>query len=86
MDDDQIRGRIEELEAEERTLRADESTHAGHEGDPRLRADADRLAAIGVELHQLWDLLRQRKALRAAGSDPDGARLRDGKTVENYLG
>src|SRR5215472_13534136 len=32
-----------------------------------------RLEAIKVELDQCWDLLRQRRALRDAGQDPDRA-------------
>ena len=48
--------------------------------------DAGRLAAIKVELDQLWDLLRQRRALRDAGRNPDDARMRDAGTVERYLG
>ncbi len=84
MDDDQIRARIEALEDEERRLRADEATAAEH--DPEgLAADRDRLAAVKVELDQLWDLLRQREALRRAGQDPDSASMRDAGTVEDYL-
>ena len=86
MDDEEIQGRIEALETEERALRRDEGRYAGHDEDPRLRADADRLEAIRVELDRLWDLLRQRRALRASGNDPDGAAIRDAKTVEGYLG
>ena len=48
--------------------------------------DAGRLAEIKVELDQLWDLLRQRRALRDAGRNPDDARMRDAGTVERYLG
>jgi Protein of unknown function (DUF2630) len=33
--------------------------------------DRDRLAKIKVELDQCWDLLRQRRALREFGRDPD---------------
>ena len=87
MTDEQARARIEELEAEERRLRRDEGVvgeHAG--GRDRLAADARRLSEIQVELGRLWDYLRQRRALRDAGDDPDGARLRDSGTVEGYLG
>jgi len=35
-------------------------------------------------LDELWDLLRQRRALRSAGQDPDVATLRDESTVERY--
>jgi hypothetical protein len=38
-----------------------------------------------VELDRCWDLLRQRRARRAAGQDPDEAEVRDESTVERYL-
>ena len=38
-----------------------------------------------VELDRLWDYLRQRRALRGAGHDPDEARMRDAGTVADYL-
>jgi Protein of unknown function (DUF2630) len=82
MDDDAIQSRIDTLEQEEARLRKDEE---GASLDA-LPADRERLAAIKVELDQLWDLLRQRRALRSAGRDPDDARLRDANTVEKYLG
>jgi len=37
-----------------------------------------------VELDQCWDLLRQRRALREFGRDPDQAKVRPPKVVENY--
>jgi len=37
-------------------------------------------------LDQCWDLLRQRRAKREFGLDPDEARVRDEKTVEGYTG
>jgi hypothetical protein len=43
------------------------------------------LQAVEVELDRCWDLLRQRRALREAGSDPDAAHARDANTVEGYL-
>ena len=43
-----------------------------------------RLARLEVELDQCWDLLRQRRARRAAGEDPSGAQPRDENTVEHY--
>ena len=36
--------------------------------------DRGRLAKIKVELDQCWDLLRQRRALREFGRDPDQAK------------
>lgn len=86
MDDAEIRNRIEALEGEERKLRAEEGA-AAETGHPEvIQRDADRLAAIKVELDQLWDLLRRREAARRAGNDPDEQQLRSEGTVEGYLG
>jgi hypothetical protein len=84
--DEQVQARIEALEAEERSLRRDESEAAEARGSDRIAADAQRLETLRVELDQLWDYLRQRRALRDAGQDPDGAQMRDPGTVERYLG
>lgn len=78
MDDAHIRQRIEDLVAEEHRLWDDEA--AGGSSDE----DAARLAQVKVTLDELWDLLRQRRALREAGQDPEAARLRDAETVEHY--
>ena len=86
MDDAQIEARIDALEQEEKTLRRDEESQAERGRTDQVGEDAGRLAAIKVELDQLWDLLRQRRALRSAGRDPDEARMRDADTVERYLG
>ena len=86
MDDDHIRDRIEALEAEEKKLRAQEADAAETGHDDVIAADAQRLAEIRIQLDQLWDLLRQRKAKRNAGEDPESATLRDPGTVEDYLG
>ena len=43
-----------------------------------------RLARIGVELDRCWDLLRQRRALREFGRNPDEAEVRPADVVENY--
>ena len=86
MDDEAIQARIDALEQEERRLRSDEEASAEAGRTDAVSIDAGRLAAIKVELDQLWDLLRQRRALRSAGRNPDDARLRDSETVERYLG
>jgi hypothetical protein len=86
LDDEQVQARIEELEQEQRRLRRDESEAADVEGQARVAADAERLEAVRIELDQLWDYLRQRRALRDAGQDPDGAEVRDAGTVERYIG
>jgi hypothetical protein len=84
--DEQVQAQIEELEQEERRLRHDEVDAAEAQADDQVAKDAQRLEAIRIELDQLWDYLRQRRALRDAGQDPDGAQMRDPGTVERYLG
>jgi hypothetical protein len=86
MDDAAIQARIDELEGSEQTLRRDEESSAEAGRTDVVSEDAQRLKAIKVELDQLWDLLRQRRALRDAGRNPDDAKLRDPETVERYLG
>lgn len=71
--------RIEQLAHEEHTLYEKESRG---EASARERA---RLQEIEVQLDQCYDLLRQRRARRAAGLDPDAAVVRDEATVEGYL-
>ena len=43
-----------------------------------------RLGEIEVMLDQCWDLLRQRRAKREFGGDPDEAHVRPANVVENY--
>jgi hypothetical protein len=86
MDDTEIRARIETLESEEKRLRAQEGDAAESDHFEVVAEDRRRLDAIKIELDQLWDLLRQRQALRGAGENPDEAQLRDPGTVEDYLG
>jgi hypothetical protein len=78
MDDQQIVRRISELAEEEHRL------ERAHSGTGLPEADLSRLRAIEVSLDQCWDLLRQRRARRAAGQDPDGARVRPEGVVEGY--
>ena len=49
-------------------------------------AERERLASINVELDRCWDLLRQRRALREFGRNPDEAEVRPARIVENYRG
>ena len=42
------------------------------------------LHKVKSELDQYWDLLRQRRALRDAGDDPNRAEIRSSDTIENY--
>ena len=41
---------------------------------------------VAEQLDQCWDLLRQRRARREFGQDPEAAKLRDEKTVKGYIG
>jgi hypothetical protein len=82
MSDESIATRIERLVTEEHELRDREQTDRP---DPAAVADdSARLRAVEVELDRCWDLLRQRRALREAGGDPDEASPRDAGTVEGY--
>jgi Protein of unknown function (DUF2630) len=81
--DESIADRIERLVTEEHELRGREQ--ADRPDDEALEADRDRLRAVEVELDRCWDLLRQRRALRDAGGEPDQAQARDAYTVERYL-
>jgi hypothetical protein len=85
MDDASIRNRIEALVAEERALHEREQVDTERPSDEPLQADRERLSRISVELDQCWDLLRQRRARRDAGENPDEAQARDVNTVEKYL-
>jgi hypothetical protein len=78
VDDPQIHGTIEQLVAEEHELWQRESAGDASEADRR------RLQDLKVSLDQCWDLLRQRRALRAAGRDPDAADVRRPEVVEHY--
>ena len=49
-------------------------------------AEKQQLDQINVELDRCWDLLRQRRALREFGRNPDEAEVRPANTVENYRG
>jgi Protein of unknown function (DUF2630) len=84
LNDEQVQERIEALEQEERRLRSDEGAAANAEAEDQVATDARRLEEVRVALDRLWDYLRQRRALRDAGQDPDGAQMRDADTVERY--
>ncbi len=82
VDDESILNRIEALVQEEHALQSREETDAA--SDDALAADRERLDRVSVELDRCWDLLRQRRARREAGEDPDEAQARDADTVERY--
>ena len=83
MSDESIASRIERLVDEEHELRSREQ--ADSSDTAALDQDRDRLRTVEVELDRCWDLLRQRRAIRDAGGDPDDAQARDAGTVERYL-
>jgi uncharacterized protein YigA (DUF484 family) len=77
MSDKTLLQHIQELVDEEHRL-----MNAGQPND-----DAQgRVHHIQEQLDQCWDLLRQRRARREFGQDPEGAQVRDVKTVEGYIG
>lgn len=80
VDDRDVIERIDLLAHEEHELFEKESRGEATEDD------RERLQRLSVTLDRCWDLLRQRRARRAAGLDPDEARPRDEDTVERYLG
>ena len=73
--DESVLGKIEQLVHEEQTIygQSDVSDH-----------DQVRLQKIQVELDQCWDLLRQRRAKREFGQDPNEAHVRPPSVVEKY--
>jgi hypothetical protein len=79
MDDHEIVGKISALAEEEQRL------EEAHVGEGLSDEDRKRLKQIEVTLDQLWDLLRQRRATRNAGGDPDLVSPRPEGTVEGYL-
>ncbi|MCU1532716.1 MAG: hypothetical protein JWO49_2287 [Arthrobacter sp.] len=81
MDEQDILQRIESLVDEERRLREQaETAQPGQERAP----GRPRLQRIEEELDQCWDLLRQRRAKKEYGKNPDEAHPRPVKEVENY--
>ena len=78
MDDQQVLDRIDQLVQEEEVL-----LHR-HEGEGLDDDEHARLQELQLQLDKAYDYLRQRRALRRAGDDPNDASFRDGGTVENY--
>jgi uncharacterized protein YjaG (DUF416 family) len=79
MDDKEIVARIDALAEEERRL------EEAHVGEGLSDEELKRKRELEVTLDQLWDMLRQRRAKRHAGRDPDSAQVRPADTVEGYL-
>jgi Protein of unknown function (DUF2630) len=73
--DEGILKRIERLVDEEQKLYGKQDVND---------SEQVRLEKLQVELDQCWDLLRQRRALREFGKDPDRATVRPASIVEKY--
>lgn len=78
MDDGELAQRINALVEEEHHL---ERSRVGQELTDEENA---RIQSIEVALDQCWDLLRQRRARRVAGLDPDDVAVRPADVVEGY--
>lgn len=76
--DEDVLSSINSLMDEEHAL-LHTAEHGGLE-----EAQRQRLHVLQVQLDQCWDLLRQRRAKREFGMDPDDAKPRDPSTVEGY--
>jgi hypothetical protein len=75
MEDNQVLTHIKNLSEKEEDLYGKENL---------TDEDVKQLHKIKVELDQCWDFLRQRRALRDAGKNPDKAAIRPPDIVENY--
>ncbi len=80
MDDKQILHRITELVDEEHQRRT-----RAQRGEVDSAEETTRLRRLEEELDQCWDLLRQRRAAREFGTDPEGAKPRPVGEVEGYV-
>ena len=80
MDDADILTQVRDLVAEEHELRARRQTGGLSEDE-----EQERLRIVEESLDQCWDLLRQRRARREFGDDPDAAQARPVQEVEHYL-
>jgi uncharacterized protein DUF2630 len=78
-DDKPILHRIDELVSEEHALRAKLGSPGSDHADERTR-----LQQVETELDRAWDLLRQRRAKREFGEDPESAQTRSADVVERY--
>ncbi len=73
--DESVLSKIQQLVHEEQSIygKSDVTDH-----------DQTRLQKIQVELDQCWDLLRQRRAKREFGENPNDAHVRPASVVEKY--
>ena len=79
MDDKDIMSRISDLIETEHDLRG-----MIQRGELSSEQERERLRSTEEALDQCWDLLRQRRARREFGENPDGANARPASEVEGY--
>ncbi len=79
MDDKEIMAHIGELIETEHQLRRQLAA-----GELTGAEERERLRSAEEALDQCWDLLRQRRARREYGENPDAAELRPVSEVEGY--
>jgi Protein of unknown function (DUF2630) len=80
MDEHEILDRVRALVDSERSLRARASA-----GELSTDEEQAQLKQVEEALDQAWDLLRQRRARREFGANPDSAAPRAVSEVEGYL-
>jgi hypothetical protein len=80
MDDKEILARVDELIKTEHALR---EQHAA--GQLTSAQEREQLRAAEEALDQCWDLLRQRRARREFGENPNDAAARPVSEVETYM-
>jgi hypothetical protein len=80
MDEQDILKQIQTLVDREHQLRAE-----AEEGAIEPSEERSQLRRLEESLDQCWDLLRQRRARREYGQNPDESEARPVEEVENYL-
>ena len=79
MDDKEIMAHIDELIDTEHQLRRQLAA-----GELTSQQERERLRSAEEALDQCWDLLRQRRARREFGENPEEATVRPAGEVEGY--
>ena len=80
MDDKEILSQIDDLIATEHDLRTKVAN-----GQLSGAAEREQLRSVEEALDRCWDLLRQRRARREFGENPEEAEARPAGEVEGYL-
>ena len=80
MDEKDILKQIQTLVDREHQLRSE-----SQEGEIPQAEEQSQLRQLEESLDQCWDLLRQRRARREYGQNPDDSAARPVQQVENYL-